>query len=309
MLLISVTAVLALAAPPATEGARLNDGSILFWADSDDEPGYAAEWLVHEGPKGAERVVRRRSTGASRLGPRVWGATNDIHYSATPFKHVGGPGWEIIPWRSDLADYLLVERSRRDGELDLEARARIQASQTGLRIKPVMDILEYQEDAGNLDWRLFFDLLYLEGNDVTAFAVWEGELYHWTYNIPEEEGWVEHARVETLIDGPFRVQRAADNMYLIDENGDIYSTPPDRHRRIGRILGWKNVLEDETLILLEDHARQKIGIFKVAAGVPVALLFEGDVDALPDFHVDVPTPELAEQLIEMARILSEDGGE
>ncbi|MGI9013669.1 MAG: hypothetical protein ACR2GY_05395 [Phycisphaerales bacterium] len=71
-----------------------------------------------------------------------------------------------------------------------------------------------------------------------------------------------------------------------------------------RIAGWKSLLEGDVLFVVEDHAREKIGVYKVPLhGVPQPLLFEGDHNAMADFHIDVPTKELIEQLEEMAAIV------
>ncbi|MGI9015205.1 MAG: hypothetical protein ACR2GY_13290 [Phycisphaerales bacterium] len=292
-----------LSAPPQITEAAITEAGELLTLVINQERMTAAMWaFVDSAP-----LKSKGGHFYDRTGPCIWGIVNSEFYYAGMRRPMNGWQWGSATRRFPIDDSLRFSRSAQRGPLDRDAQQRIfeWSANSHRQLQPVEDMIDTYGRANILDWEIYIDCIFLEGDDLSVFAVNDGSLYHWTHNRPEDDAWIEKARVETTLEGPFRVMRAADHLYLIDnDNGDVYSVPEDRHRRIGRIEGWKSLLEDDVLFVVEDHARQKIGVYKVSIeGVPVPLLFQGDADALPDFHVDVPTKELVGQLQQMAEIV------
>ncbi|MGI9013670.1 MAG: hypothetical protein ACR2GY_05400 [Phycisphaerales bacterium] len=178
-----------------------------------------------------------RRSGTSRLGPILFGIVGDDYYLGGGSPEINGIRWNIAAARYPVDDKLLVARSCQKGPVDYDAKHRILHYSAANRrvLTPVEDMIDVYGRANILDWEIYIDCIFLEGDDLSVFAINDGELYHWTHNRPEDDQWIERARVETEITGPIRVQRAGDDLYLIDEHGNVYSTPPDdRHRRLGR---------------------------------------------------------------------------
>ena len=293
-----------------TEAAISTDGQILAMIVNEESMD-GTMWAFVDGE---EPLASKRGHFHDRVGPTMWGIIGDEYYAGAVRKSFSQWYWTVVTNSVPINAQLRYSRSAIRGPLDDEARDEIMTRRaaTARYITPIQEKFNaYTGDSSDFP-PFFCDVIHLENNNVFTFAVTEGELIHWTNKRPEEDWleWTERARVETDIDSPLRIQRAGENIYLIDEDGIVYSTPAppkNRHERIGRISGWSGVLHGEELIILEDHAREKIGFFKVPVeGAVIPLIFEGHSDAAPDFHDKVPTPELEETLHEMAVIIREN---
>ena len=312
MILVSTIHALTLFATAAgtpTEAAIDRNGR-AFCMVLNAERSYADMWaFIDDTP-----LETLGCTLPDRVGPVMWGIVDDDVFVAYVSDGAGQWDWTSTTFSSPMDATLEAARAVDEGFIDEEAQEQIELRnrETSRYITPVQDFFSQYYNNPSECPSFFCDVIHLENNNVFTFAVTEGELIHWTNKRPEEDWleWTERARVETEIDSPFRIQRAGEDIYLIDEDGIVYSTPapPDNHHtRIGRISGWSSLLHGEELIILEDHAREKIGFFKVPVeGAVIPLIFEGHSDAAPDFHDKVPTPELEETLHEMAVIIREN---
>ncbi len=261
--------------------------------------------------KQSEMDVQLCPEGASiRGGPLSWGIAVDAHYFLGSSDRS-----EIVQVRHHrLADSLAVERSRREGNVNWELWNEMNERGNGYGrvLTPLMEEFERLTREGILrrDYVFSCDLTYPSANHVTFILIREGRLQWWTFNKPEETDWVDRGTIDTEIDGNFRIMQAGEDMYLIDFDGRVFSSPAEGHEQLGTIAGWNDVREGERLILLEDQQQEKIAALTVSdADVVTVLRFEGDERAGEDFVTEISSEELSAALLRMDEILDEEEGD
>ena len=152
-----------------------------------------------------------------------------------------------------------------------------------------------------VDRIILVDLAYTTPDDVTLLATYNDELYRWTYDATVRE-WTTHEAITTEMVGVFRTVQAGEDMYLIDEDGDVFAAPDEGHARLGRIAGF-NDIAGSTLLLFEDHTREKVGAVRVADGEPTPLHFTGDADFASDFITEITDTQVRDALNTMAGLI------
>lgn len=232
-------------------------------------------------------------------GPASWGV-------------IDGAGW-IVSYNSLSSSVAIVaypfadrmshaQRMRREGQPDRAAMARATTHdlEHGRRLKPLEAIVadaELLRGVRRDELELSFDLVYTAANHVMFVVVRDGELRWWTFNKPEEEDWVERGAMPTRIQGHFRIVKAGDDLYLIDERGWVFASPQQGGQLLGNIAGWRTPTEGETLFLLEEHNENKFAAVLVTNEGTSILEFRGGTEVHEDYLEEIPTPALRAALI------------
>lgn len=270
---------------------------------------------------GRDARIDRTEADSRRLGgPVSWGCVDGHTYSVSharpdlpledpqilPGNHTQImahviPNWEVIAG----------ERMNWEGEQSQIFIERIRAVQSryGWACTPLRNYVDEHRDLF-LEWDLYFDFAFPAIEHIACIAVRDGRMMVWelheTGNI--EAVWTAHEPFATEIEGPFRILRAEENLYLVDEGGHIYTSLGAEHRRIGTIEGWEQAPEGALNLLFEDQATDKIGFIQARTDrSAVVLPIKWDVEGhAADFMTVIESDDLRDDLLQIADILRED---
>jgi hypothetical protein len=263
-----------------------------------------------------ERWKLAWSEQLKQCGPVTWGVHRDGYHVVSLHDKFGDVTAHCYTF--SLVDEIQVRRARREeNRMDMEARARGNTYSAAhdrhvgpLNVAFWSASIDEHLNAGDIV--IPFDLVFTADNHALFAMIRDGRMRWWTWNRPEETDWVEHDAVATEIDSAFRIMRAGDDLYFVDDDGRVYSSPAEGHRVVGSIIGWRTPRDGESLFLLEEHRLNKIAAVYVGESAIEVLPFAGEAGATEDFIGAIDDAFVRDGLVRMTAILNgrdDQGGE